>query len=52
MNILLQYLQLNSILDIGANAGRFYHEIKQVFPNANYTLIEGNEHCNVLIFIA
>jgi len=49
MNILLQYLQPNSILDIGANTGQFYHEIKQVFPNANYTLIEGNEHCEVAL---
>jgi FkbM family methyltransferase len=49
INIISQYLQPNSILDIGANTGQFYHEIKQVFPNANYTLIEGNAHCEAVL---
>jgi FkbM family methyltransferase len=35
----------SSILDIGANTGQFYHECKQVFPNASYFLIEGNREC-------
>lgn len=35
----------NKILDIGANNGQFYNEIKDFFPDAYYFLIEGNEHC-------
>jgi FkbM family methyltransferase len=35
----------NTILDIGANVGQFYGEIKHVFPEAYYYSIEGNENC-------
>lgn len=42
-----KYFTPNSILDIGANVGQFYNEIKQIFPNSYYYLIEGNEKCEV-----
>tara|TARA_R110000744_G_scaffold134462_2_gene243493 strand:+ start:347 stop:955 length:609 start_codon:yes stop_codon:yes gene_type:complete len=41
------YFTPNSILDIGANVGQFYNEIKQIFPNSYYYLIEGNERCEI-----
>jgi FkbM family methyltransferase len=40
-----KYFIPNSILDIGANVGQFYTEIRNIFPNANYHLIEGNDNC-------
>jgi FkbM family methyltransferase len=40
-----KYFTPNSILDIGANVGQFYNEIKQIFPNSYYYLIEGNDKC-------
>jgi len=39
------YFEPKSVLDIGANIGQFYNEIKNVFPNAYYYLIEGSENC-------
>jgi FkbM family methyltransferase len=39
------YFIPKSILDIGANVGQFYNEIKIIFPDAYYYLIEGSEHC-------
>ena len=41
------YFTPNSVLDIGANVGQFYNEIKQIFPNSYYYLIEGNERCEI-----
>lgn len=43
------YFTPNSILDIGANVGQFYNEIKQIFPNSYYYLIEGNERCEIAL---
>jgi FkbM family methyltransferase len=40
------YFVPNSILDIGANVGQFYNEIKNIFPNSYYYLIEGSENCD------
>lgn len=40
-----KYFIPTSILDIGANVGQFYNEIKQIFPDSYYFLIEGNEKC-------
>lgn len=40
-----KYFTPKTILDIGANVGQFYNQIKIVFPNAYYYLIEGNEKC-------
>jgi FkbM family methyltransferase len=39
------YFEPKSVLDIGANVGQFYNEIKNIFPNAYYYLIEGSENC-------
>ena len=43
------YFEPKSILDIGANVGQFYTESKNIFPNAYYYLIEGSEHCEVVL---
>lgn len=43
------YFQPKSILDIGANIGQFYHKIKEIFPDAYYYLIEGNENCDIVL---
>jgi FkbM family methyltransferase len=43
------YFEPNSILDIGANVGQFYNEIKNIFPNSYYYLIEGSESCEVVL---
>jgi len=40
------YFTPNSVLDIGANIGQFYNEIKNIFPNSYYYLIEGSENCD------
>lgn len=42
-----KYFEPASILDIGANTGQFYREISQIFPNAYYFLIEGNDGCEI-----
>lgn len=44
-----KYFNPKSILDIGANVGQFYNEIKDIFPNSYYYLIEGNESCEVVL---
>ena len=44
-----KYFEPNSILDIGANVGQFYNEIKNIFPNSYYYLIEGSESCEVVL---
>jgi FkbM family methyltransferase len=43
------YFEPKSILDIGANVGQFYNEIKNIFPNSYYYLIEGSESCKVVL---
>jgi len=43
------YFIPESILDIGANVGQFYNEIKKIFPNSYYYLIEGNDSCKVVL---
>ena len=43
------YFDPKSILDIGANVGQFYNEIKTIFPNSYYYLIEGNDSCEVVL---
>lgn len=51
MNLLLveKYLKPNSILDIGANVGQFYHNAKLAFPNAFIFSIEGNILCERIL---
>ena len=44
-----KYFEPISILDIGANVGQFYNEIKNIFPNSYYYLIEGSESCEVVL---
>jgi FkbM family methyltransferase len=44
-----KYFEPNSILDIGANVGQFYNEIKPIFPDSYYYLIEGNDSCEVVL---
>jgi FkbM family methyltransferase len=44
-----KYFEPKSILDIGANVGQFYNEIKNVFPNSYYYLVEGSESCEVVL---
>jgi FkbM family methyltransferase len=44
-----KYFEPKSILDIGANVGQFYNEIKNIFPNSYYYLIEGSESCEVVL---
>ena len=44
-----KYFSPTSILDIGANIGQFYHEIRKIFPDAQYTLIEGNHYCEAAL---
>lgn len=43
------YFIPNSILDIGANIGQFYSEIKNIFPDSYYYLVEGNENCEPVL---
>jgi ribosomal protein RSM22 (predicted rRNA methylase) len=43
------YFEPKSILDIGANVGQFYNEIKGIFPNSYYYLIEGSDSCEVVL---
>ena len=47
LNKIKNYLEPVSILDIGANTGQFYREISQIFPNAYFFLIEGNDGCEI-----
>jgi FkbM family methyltransferase len=49
LEIIKQYLEPKSILDIGCNTGQFYREIKQIFPDAYYYLIDGNDQCEEAI---
>lgn len=35
-------LDIKSVLDIGAHAGKFTHRCKQFYPNAYYYMIDGN----------
>jgi FkbM family methyltransferase len=44
-----KYFEPKSILDIGANVGQFYNEIKNIFPNSYYYLVEGSESCEVVL---
>jgi FkbM family methyltransferase len=44
-----KYFEPKSILDIGANVGQFYNEIKNIFPDSYYYLVEGNESCEVVL---
>jgi FkbM family methyltransferase len=44
-----KYFEPKSILDIGANVGQFYNEIKNIFPKSYYYLIEGSESCEVVL---
>ena len=44
-----KYLKPNSILDIGANVGQFYHAAKKVFPEAFIFSIEGNILCERIL---
>jgi FkbM family methyltransferase len=44
-----KYFEPKSILDIGANVGQFYNESKVIFPEAYYYLIEGSEHCDIVL---
>lgn len=44
-----KYFTPKSILDIGANVGQFYSEIKEIFPDSYYFLIEGNEKCEIAL---
>jgi FkbM family methyltransferase len=45
LRIIQNFFEPKKILDIGANHGQFYNDIKKIFPNAYYLLVEGNEHC-------
>jgi FkbM family methyltransferase len=47
LKIIKNYFTPKSILDIGANVGQFYNEIKQIFPDAYYYLVEGNHKCEI-----
>lgn len=47
LEIIKKYFTPKSILDIGANVGQFYYESKQIFPDAYYYLIEGNDKCEI-----
>ena len=44
-----KYFEPKSVLDIGSNVGQFYNEIKLIFPNAYYYLVEGSESCEVVL---
>lgn len=44
-----KYFEPKSILDIGCNTGQFYKDIKQIFPDAYYYLIDGNDKCEEAI---
>lgn len=45
LNLVEKYFTPTSVLDIGANVGDFTKQCKQVFPAADYFLIEGNPSC-------
>lgn len=45
LNLIHNYLNPTSIIDIGANVGDFTKECKLTFPTAEYLLIEGNVAC-------
>jgi len=44
-----KYFEPKSVLDIGANVGQFYSEIKPIFPNAYYYLVDGSKSCEVVL---
>lgn len=45
LQLLKQYLEPSSILDIGASVGVLYQEFKQFYPDAYYYLVEANPDC-------
>lgn len=47
MNLAFAALQFNPtlVLDIGANVGHWYKDAKQVWPDADFILVDGNEEC-------
>ena len=49
LQVIKKYLEPKSILDIGCNTGQFYRDIKKVFPDAYYYLIDGNDKCEEAI---
>jgi FkbM family methyltransferase len=49
LSLITKYFTPKTILDIGCNVGQFYNEIKDIFPNAYYYLIDGNDKCEVVI---
>jgi FkbM family methyltransferase len=44
-----KYFEPKSVLDIGSNVGQFYNEIKLIFPNAYYYLVEASESCELVL---
>lgn len=49
LSIIKEYEPINSILDVGANVGKFYQDIKNIFPDAYYYLIEANPECSAFL---
>jgi len=45
LELIKNHFTPKSVLDIGANVGQFYHKCKEIFPDSEYFLIEGNKHC-------
>lgn len=45
LKMIQNFFEPKRILDIGANHGQFYNQMKEIFPNSYYMLMEGNEHC-------
>jgi FkbM family methyltransferase len=45
LSVIQNYFNPEKILDIGANIGQFYLDCVEIYPNAYYHLIEGNDYC-------
>jgi hypothetical protein len=44
-NLLFNYIQPNSFIDIGAHVGDFTHTVKSKFPKCECLMIEANPYC-------
>jgi FkbM family methyltransferase len=44
-----KFIQPDLVLDVGCNAGHFYKEAKEVWPDAKYWLCEANMECSDIL---
>lgn len=46
----LRNLNLTNIIDVGAHIGNFSKELKRIYPNAKFILVEGNYRCEQYLY--